>query len=92
MTFNLKALIGAACLTLLLAPGMILAAENTAEGGTVNPCDNGQYADEADPCAGSAMDYSDEGSGDEAAYQDEGQPMDESENDGEAAKKGPAAQ
>ena len=80
MTYKLKTLIGAACLTLMLAPAMSMAAE----GETANPSDSGQYADEVNPCAGNAMGSSDEGSGDEAAYPDEGQPMDESENDAEA--------
>jgi len=103
MTYQLKTIIGATCLTLMLAPAMPMAAENAAESQAANPCDNGQYADEANPCADNAMGYNeegsgdeaafqDEGSGDEAAYQDEGQAMDESENDAEVPRKESAAQ
>ena len=103
MTYKLKILIAVTCLTLMLAPAMLMAAEDAVESGAANPCDNGQYADEANPCADNGMGYNEEGSGDEAAhqneasgdeaaYQDEGQTMDESENDGEAPKKDSAAQ
>jgi hypothetical protein len=73
MTKKLKAVIAAACLCIMLTPGMIMAAEDD----SATPPDNGQMIDEANPSSADNPQSGDTGNGSENAMPENGQGNDE---------------
>ncbi|OIO68764.1 MAG: hypothetical protein COW19_05715 [Zetaproteobacteria bacterium CG12_big_fil_rev_8_21_14_0_65_55_1124] len=74
MAIKLKTLLAASIISLMLAPAILMANE----GEMASPCDNGQYADENNPCDTEPSEYSEAiGSGDENALPEDEQGSDE---------------
>lgn len=82
MTTKLKTLMAAACMGLMLMPGMIVAAEDN----SATPSDNGQMMDQANPDSADNPEASgNPGGGDESAMPENGQGSDETApSDGES--------
>jgi hypothetical protein len=88
MSIKLKTLLAATLLSLMLTPAILMANE----GEMADPCDNGQYADENNPCGTESSEYSeDNGSGDETLTPEEGQGNDEDAPEGETMVDTPPA-
>lgn len=61
MSFNIRSLVFAACLSLMAAPVVSMAADDAA----TDPCANGQQGDGAQPCPEQTDESAYQGSGDE---------------------------